>query len=275
MPGRHRTVAGRRLRSAEFRGEFSAEPQRLIPHDRLIIACLTDDRRSFTVFAEHAANGPVLHASHYTTSFSPEGRYALGQGALAAMFGGGVLRLDELRDDYGHAAEGSVEHLVRDAGFRSALLLLLYRGGQVIGGLVASSLTPGTCSAAHAATGRQVADLHPVTILIACRRRFRSRSCRSSPSGSRSTSIPPSACWCSSAWSRRTPSSRSITRSRCERRGWRARRRSSRPTATLLATPVFYSLFDDAATRFAPRACLGRLFGRRVPRAVSADGFRS
>ena len=28
---------------------------------------------------------------------------------------------------------------------------------------------------------------------------------------------------------------------------------------TLLATPVFYSLFDDAATRFAPRAWLGRL----------------
>ena len=33
---------------------------------------------------------------------------------------------------------------------------------------------------------------------------------------------------------------------------------------TLLATPVFYSLFDDAATRFAPRAWLGRL-RRRVP----------
>jgi hypothetical protein len=44
---------------------------------------------------------------------------------------------------------------------------------------------------------------------------------------------------------------------------------------TLLATPVFYSLFDDAATRFAPRAWLGRLFGRRAPRAVTADGFRS
>jgi transcriptional regulator with GAF, ATPase, and Fis domain len=143
----------------KFLGEFSAKLQRLIPHDRLVIACLTDDRRTFTVFAEHAANGPVLHASHYTTGFSPEGRYALGQGALAAMFGGGVLRLDELRDDYGHAAEGSVEHLVRDAGFRSALLLPLYSGGQVIGGLVASSLTPGIYSAAHAATGRQVADL--------------------------------------------------------------------------------------------------------------------
>jgi multidrug efflux pump subunit AcrB len=44
---------------------------------------------------------------------------------------------------------------------------------------------------------------------------------------------------------------------------------------TLLATPVFYSLFDDAAARFAPRAWLGRLVGRRAPRTVTADGFRS
>ena len=143
----------------KFLEEFSARLQRLIPHDRLAIAYLDDDRRTFTVFAEHAAKGPVLHASHYTTGFSPEGRYPLGQGPLAAMFGGGVLRLDELRDAYGFAVEGSVEHVVREAGLRSALLLPLYSGGQVIGGLVASSLTPGAYTAAHAATGRQVADL--------------------------------------------------------------------------------------------------------------------
>jgi hypothetical protein len=43
---------------------------------------------------------------------------------------------------------------------------------------------------------------------------------------------------------------------------------------TLLATPVFYSLFDDAATHMAPRAWLGRLF-RRAPapaRRVIAGG---
>jgi hypothetical protein len=34
------------------------------------------------------------------------------------MFGGGVLRLDELRNDYGSAGEGSVEHIVREAGLR-------------------------------------------------------------------------------------------------------------------------------------------------------------
>ena len=48
---------------------------------------------------------------------------------LAAMFNGGVLRLDELREAYGAAVEGSVEHAVREAGLRSALLLPLYSGG--------------------------------------------------------------------------------------------------------------------------------------------------
>ncbi len=71
----------------KFLGEFSAKLQRLIPHDRLVIACLADDRRTFTVFAEHVANGPVLHASHYTTSFSPEGRYPLGRALAIAAAG--------------------------------------------------------------------------------------------------------------------------------------------------------------------------------------------
>jgi hypothetical protein len=55
----------------KFLGEFSTRLQRLIRHDRLVIAYLDDDRRTFTVFAEHAAKGPVLHAEHYTTGFRP------------------------------------------------------------------------------------------------------------------------------------------------------------------------------------------------------------
>jgi transcriptional regulator with GAF, ATPase, and Fis domain len=154
---------GRSLQEAfdpqRFLAEFSARLQRLIPHDRLVIAHLDDDRRTFTVFAEHVENGPVLHAAHYTTGFSPEGRYPIGGGALAAMFEGDVMRLDELRDDYGFAVEGSVEHTVREAGFRSALLLPLHSGGRVIGGLAATSLVPRVYDADHVARGQQVADL--------------------------------------------------------------------------------------------------------------------
>src|SRR5262249_52403056 len=112
-----------------------------------------------TVFAEHVENGPVLHATHYTTGFSPEGRYPVGAGALAAMFAGDVVRLDELRDDYRVAVEGSVEHAVRSAGFRSALRLPRHRGGRAIGGRPATSRSPGAYGADHVARGPQVADL--------------------------------------------------------------------------------------------------------------------
>jgi hypothetical protein len=44
---------------------------------------------------------------------------------------------------------------------------------------------------------------------------------------------------------------------------------------TLLATPVFYSLFDDLAAGFAPRVRLARLVARRTPHAPAAEGIRS
>jgi transcriptional regulator with GAF, ATPase, and Fis domain len=141
-----------------FLEEFSAKVERLIPHDRLVIAHRDDDR-TFTVFAEHAKTGPVLHAEHYTTSFSPEGRYPQGRGALRAMLEGQALRLDDLEVAYRPEPEGSVEARVRDAGFRSALLLPLESAGHVIGGLAASHRRPGAYTEGHLATGRQVADL--------------------------------------------------------------------------------------------------------------------
>jgi transcriptional regulator with GAF, ATPase, and Fis domain len=141
-----------------FLEEFSAKVERLIPHDRLVIAHRHDDR-TFTVFAEHAKAGPVLHARHYTTGFSPEGRYPVGDGALRAMLDGRALRLHDLETDYQAAPEGSVQEQVRAAGFRSALLLPLYSDGHVIGGMVASHRTPAAYTEAQLATGRQVADL--------------------------------------------------------------------------------------------------------------------
>jgi HAE1 family hydrophobic/amphiphilic exporter-1 len=40
---------------------------------------------------------------------------------------------------------------------------------------------------------------------------------------------------------------------------------------TLLATPVAYSLFDDLAVRFSPRAWLDRLLHRRVPAPAASE----
>ena len=44
---------------------------------------------------------------------------------------------------------------------------------------------------------------------------------------------------------------------------------------TLLATPVFYSLFDDLQTRFAPRVWLARLVRRRAKAPALAETSRS
>ncbi|HSF03666.1 MAG TPA: GAF domain-containing protein, partial [Solirubrobacterales bacterium] len=142
-----------------FLADFSVKLERLIPHDRLVIAYLDDDRRTFSIFAEHAKNGPVLHARHYTTGFSPEGRYLVGDWGLRSVFDGEALRVDDLRADDRVASEGAIEHRVRQAGFRAALLLPLYSGGRVVGCLAASSLTAGAYTDQHLATGRQVADL--------------------------------------------------------------------------------------------------------------------
>ncbi len=142
-----------------FLADFSAKLERLIPHDRLVIAYLDDDRRTFSIFAEHAKNGPVLHAQHYTTEFSPEGRYMVGDWGLRSVFDGEALRVDDLRADERVASEGVIEHRVRQAGFRAALLLPLYSGGGVVGCLAASSLAARAYTDLHLATGRQVADL--------------------------------------------------------------------------------------------------------------------
>jgi hypothetical protein len=41
---------------------------------------------------------------------------------------------------------------------------------------------------------------------------------------------------------------------------------------TLLATPVFYSIFDDLQARVTPRRWLARLFGRPSPAPVVTGG---
>ena len=60
-----------------FLAEFSARAQRLVAHDRVIITYLEEDGRTFTIFAEHAGNGPAVHEGSCTTDFDPSGRYTV------------------------------------------------------------------------------------------------------------------------------------------------------------------------------------------------------
>ena len=80
-----------------FLKEFSAHVQRVIPHDRLMIAYLEDEGRTFTVFAEYAAVGPLLHEGHYTVSFDPGGRYTPSDWDLWPVFAGEAALVREDR----------------------------------------------------------------------------------------------------------------------------------------------------------------------------------
>ena|SRR3990172_676223 len=76
-----------------FLDEFSDQIEPLIPHDRLVIHHLDDAGLTFTVFAERAVRGPVIHTEHSTTAFDPEGRYVVAEWAIRPAFAGRLLPL--------------------------------------------------------------------------------------------------------------------------------------------------------------------------------------
>lgn len=143
-----------------FLDDFSSKIQRLIPHDRLVIAHLGDDGRTFTVFAESAKPpAPTLHEEHYTTTFDPGGRYVVAEWAIAPVFSGEAMLVDDLLTDPRFADPSVHERRVKDAGLRSLLAVQLYSSGRGVGALAATSFTPDVYTEAHLAAARQVADL--------------------------------------------------------------------------------------------------------------------
>jgi transcriptional regulator with GAF, ATPase, and Fis domain len=142
-----------------FLEEFSACVERLIPHDRLVITHLEEDGRTFTVFAEHAPRGPLLHEGHYTTAFDPQARYVVAEWTIRPVFSGETMVVGDLQTDPRFANLNPSEHKVKEAGLQSLLRVPLYSGGRVIGGLATTSLTPHIYTPAHLAAAQQVADL--------------------------------------------------------------------------------------------------------------------
>jgi len=142
-----------------FLEQFSACVERLIPHDRLVVFHLGDDGRTFTVFAEHAPRGPVLHEGYYTTAFDPESRYVVAEWTIRPVFSGEAMLVGDLQTDPRFAHLNPSERKVQEAGLRSLLRVPFYSGGQVIGALAATSLTANTYTPTHLTAAQQVADL--------------------------------------------------------------------------------------------------------------------
>ena len=142
-----------------FLDEFSAQVQRLIPHDRLVIDLLDEDRRTFTVFAEHAPPGLILHEEHYTSAFAPHARYVVAEWVLRHVFAGEAMAVGSFLSDPRFSQPNPFEQRLFDKGIRSGLLVPLESGGRTIGALVATSLTPDAYSEGHLDIARQVASL--------------------------------------------------------------------------------------------------------------------
>ncbi|HWT77939.1 MAG TPA: sigma 54-interacting transcriptional regulator, partial [Candidatus Methylomirabilis sp.] len=142
-----------------FLEEFSAKLQGLIPHDRLVIDLLDENGRTFTVFAEHAPPGLLLHEEHYTSAFAPQARYVVADWTIRRVFAGESILVHELTTDRLFATLNPDERRLLDAGIRSGIGVPLQSGGRIIGVVAATSLTPHTYTEAHVDAARQVADL--------------------------------------------------------------------------------------------------------------------
>jgi GAF domain-containing protein len=127
----------------------SAQVQRFIPHDRLIVAYLEDGGRTLSVLEEHAGGGPPRHGRRYPCDEICDARVLAGQPDLVR---------DYQPDPRGNVAEATSQSRLT-VGLRSWLALPLYGAQRVSGVLVVGSFAPDAYIEAHLVTGQRMAEL--------------------------------------------------------------------------------------------------------------------
>jgi len=159
-----------------FLDDLSAELRPVVPHDRLGIGYLADDRRTFSVFAEHGAPGFLPPTDRYTTHLERPARFPVAGSPLAAVFDGNVLCVSHLLTDPRFVPRAPQ---VRAAGLQSAIFVPLLTGSRVIGELSAASRVPDAYHAVHVERMRGVGRLiGPFIEIIALLYRERRRQHR-------------------------------------------------------------------------------------------------
>ena len=159
-----------------FLDDLSRALQPLVPHDRLGILYLDEDRRTYSVFAEHAAPGLLPRVERYTTDAEREVRFPVADSPLRPVFEGVSLCVPDLPADArfaGHARQ------LRPAELRSAVFVPLLAGSRSIGALAAVSRVPGIHEPAHLerlrAVGRLIGPFIETIVLLYRERRRRRR----------------------------------------------------------------------------------------------------
>jgi transcriptional regulator with GAF, ATPase, and Fis domain len=159
-----------------FLADLSAALEPFVPHDRLGICYLSDDERTFSVFAEHGGPGFLRPTDRYTTDLRGAVRFPVASSPLAPVFEGKILRVADLPADprfADHAAE------LRSTGLKSAIFVPLISGSRVVGMLSAATRVAALYGDAHVerlrSVGRMIGPFIEVIALLYHDRRRRHR----------------------------------------------------------------------------------------------------
>jgi transcriptional regulator with GAF, ATPase, and Fis domain len=139
-----------------FLADFSIALQPLVPHDRLGIGYLGDERRTYSVFAEHGERGFLPPTDRYTTNLERPEHFRVADLPVADVFDGNVLCASDLLTDprfVGHRDQ------LKTVPLRSAIVVPVLIGSRVIGELGAYSRAAGTYGPVHVERMRTVGRL--------------------------------------------------------------------------------------------------------------------
>ena len=159
-----------------FLDDLSTVLQPFIPHDRLGLGYLSDDGRTFSVFAEYGGSGFLPPTDRYTTDLRGATRFPVADSPVAPVFHGEILRVADVPADP-RFADWAAEQ--RSTGLRSAIFVPLVSGSRVIGKLSAASRVPAVYDDVHVerlrSAGWMIGPFIEVVALLYRERRRRHR----------------------------------------------------------------------------------------------------
>ncbi|HEY7518455.1 MAG TPA: sigma 54-interacting transcriptional regulator [Methylomirabilota bacterium] len=139
-----------------FLADFSTALQPLVPHDRLGIGYLGDERRTYSVFAEHGERGFLPPTDRYTTDLERPAYFPVADLPVATVFEGNVVCASDLHTDPRFAGDGDERKTV---SLRSAIVVPVLVGSRVIGELGAYSRAAGMYGPVHVERMRTIGRL--------------------------------------------------------------------------------------------------------------------
>jgi Nif-specific regulatory protein len=139
-----------------FLDELSTVLGPLVPHDRLGIGYLADDRRTVSIFAEHGASVFLPETDRYATDIERPARFSVAGSPLADVFHGNALSISDLLADPRFVRQ---RDQLQAAELRSAIFAPLLVGPRMVGALSAMSRLADAYGPVHVERMRTVGRL--------------------------------------------------------------------------------------------------------------------